>query len=403
MCASNRALYYAAVGLNWAVALAWTTRTLYWLRGSRRVPDLLAEPEPNGRPSRGAAVPKLSVIVPARNEEAAIGASLDCLLESSGIKMEILAVDDRSSDTTGAVMDAAAARASGLGRELRVLHVRDLPAGWMGKTHAMALAAEKAKGDWLLFTDADVLFREDSLARAVHFAEREGADHMVLLPTAITQSFGERMAMGFLLAMSIWGAPLWKVADPNVPKAVIGIGAFNLVRREAYDSVGGWAAVRMEVIEDLAFGYLLKRAGFRSVVATGRGLVRIRWVTSLRAVVRDLGKNAFAAFRYRPTRALAALAGASAMCVFPFAALAGRAGLRIPTAFTGGSLLALYIRFRKDAGCAPAYAATFPAAACLFLWALARSTAVTLWQRGVTWRGTFYPLDELRRNMAPLR
>jgi glycosyltransferase involved in cell wall biosynthesis len=394
-----RALYRTALALNWALALAWTARTLYWLHGWRRVPDLLAAPAPDPEPP----LPSISVIVPARNEEAAVGSCLTSLLGSTGVRLEVLAVDDRSTDRTGAIMDAAAGRGASRGKNLRVLHLRNLPAGWMGKTHAMARAAAEAHGDWLLFADADVLFRPDTLARTLRFAEEKSAAHVVLLPTAITHTPGERMVMGFFLAASIWGPPVWKVPDPDAPRAAVGIGAFNLVRREAYRAVGGWEAIRLEVIEDLALGYLLKRGGFLSYAVTGRGLLRIRWVTGARSLVRDLGKNAFAAFRYRPALAMLALLGGSALLIFPFAALLGPRALRIPSALTLASLSALYLRHRRDSGAGAAYVPTFPLAAGLLLFALARSTAITLRDGGVTWRGTFYPLHLLRSNMARLR
>ena len=132
----------------------------------------------------------------------------------------------------------------------------------------MARGAALATGEWLLFTDADVVFAEDTLARALAWLEREGADHLLVVPTVVARSAGEAMMLPFLHVLSIWGPRLWRVADPQSRDAV-GVGAFNLMRRATYEAVGGWERLRMEVIEDVRMGYLIKQAGFR--LARGDG------------------------------------------------------------------------------------------------------------------------------------
>jgi cellulose synthase/poly-beta-1,6-N-acetylglucosamine synthase-like glycosyltransferase len=130
----------------------------------------------------------------------------------------------------------------------------------------MARGAALAKGEWLLFTDADVVFAADALARALAYAERAGVDHLVVVPTLMARTAGERMMLPFLYVLSIWGPRMWRVADPRSRDAV-GVGAFNLMRRSTYDHVGGWERLRMEVIEDLRMGVVIKQSGFRSSVA----------------------------------------------------------------------------------------------------------------------------------------
>ena len=182
------------LALDWVIALLWTMRALEWRRMLPLVPDLTRTEYPYPIP-----LPSLTVIVPARNEAANIAATLRSLLAAIGVVLQIIAVDDRSTDQTGAIMEAVAQGEGGAGgRTLQVLHVAELPSGWLGKTHAMALGAQQATGEWLLFTDGDVLFHRDALRRALAYATDSGADHMVLLPTILMQSWGERMMIAFL-------------------------------------------------------------------------------------------------------------------------------------------------------------------------------------------------------------
>jgi glycosyltransferase involved in cell wall biosynthesis len=394
-----------AIGLavGWGVALLWATRAVGWLRGMSRVPDLLQQ---RPHPARGA----LSVIVPARNEGLGVGAGLRSLLVSKGVELEVIAVDDRSTDETGAVMDELTQLPEKAGVRYVVEHVDELPAGWLGKPHAMARGAARATGEWLLFTDADVVFAADALARALAYAERAGVDHMLVVPTVVTRSAGEAMMLPFLHVLSIWGPRLWRVADPQSRDA-IGVGAFNLMRRSVYEAVGGWERLRMEVIEDIRMGYLIKQAGFASRVVTGRNLVRIRWAHGGWGVVDNLTKNVFAAFRFRIGLMVAGTLATSVMCLLPFAGLvlgAGRDRAWLwPSLVSVAALAALYWRYRRFAD--PGGIATmlwlpsFPAAALLFVYAMVRSTVLTLMRDGVVWRGTFYPLRELREHVGPLR
>ena len=200
-----------------------------------RIADV-ARPEWDRKPPTPAGEPRVSIIVPARNEERDIRATLERLQELDYSNYEVIAVDDRSTDRTGKIMDEVAADAA-LRDRLRILHVSQLPVGWMGKTHAMWTAANEATGDWLLFTDADVLFKPESLRRVVAYAEAEKADHVVLFPRMIMEHAGERMMIAFFQALFVFGHRPWKVADPGAQDHM-GVGAFNMVRRPVYEAVG---------------------------------------------------------------------------------------------------------------------------------------------------------------------
>jgi glycosyltransferase involved in cell wall biosynthesis len=384
--------------IAWVIALMWMARTLTALRNLPRIPDVLdaqyASPLSNP--------PLISVIMPARNEAADIETTLRSLLALTGVRLEIFAVNDRSTDATGAIMDRIAAEESNEGKNLTVLHISELPEGWMGKTHAMAQAAQHATAPWLLFTDGDILFAHDSLLRAINLAECERADHVVIFPTLILKTSGERMMMAFFHGVSALFSRFWRIPMEGT-KESLGVGAFNLIRADVYREIGGFESLRMEVLEDLRLGFEVKRRGFRQRVAFGRDLVRVHWAKGVRGTIRNITKNFFAAFRFRVWFTLMVCAGVLLFCLEPFAALAGNWWMRSSTIVVLLMLLLLYRYYRQYTGISMWYALTFPVAACLVLYAILRSMIVTLVRGGVMWRGTLYPLAELRKNAGPLR
>jgi glycosyltransferase involved in cell wall biosynthesis len=388
-------------GASWLLAAGWLWQAVVASFGMRTLPDLC-------RRSAGAAdgaelvvgdSPLITVIVPACNEEDAIEGTLRSLLAQEGVRLEIIAVDDRSLDRTGARMDAVAAEAA-LGERnhtLRVLHITELPAGWMGKAHAMAVAARQARAPWLLFTDGDVWFDSWALALSVGYAEAERADHVVLALTLEYRSVAEEAAFAAFMALSQWSVRLWKVADAGA-KDFFGAGGFNLVRREVYERVGGFEGMRMEVVEDLRLGFTIKRAGYRQRVVVGAGLTRLRWIEGALGLVKVLEKNGFAGLRYRVGVAVAVFAGLVVQIVLPLVAIASGGWMTVAglLVFVG---IAGVIAANRSVNQASAWTAVlFAPAAAVFLFALVRSMVLTLRRNGVVWRGTVYPLDELRRN-----
>jgi glycosyltransferase involved in cell wall biosynthesis len=379
----------------WLVCLCWLYKVAEAAIGLPRIANLLLpeyDRSPKGEPS-------LTVIVPARNEAADIGDCLASLLGQDYPGLQIVAVDDRSTDQTGVIMDAVAARYP---ERLRVLHIQQLPEDWLGKTHAMALAASEVSTDWLLFTDADVLFRSDSLRRSLAYAVAAGADHQVTMPTTIIKRWDEAALLGFFQIFGMWATRPWRVADPKAKRDAIGIGAFNLVRREAYEQVGGFEALRMEVIEDLGLARRIKRAGLVQRIAFGEGLVGIHWASGAMGLVEVMTKNIFSAFRFSILLALIGCGWLGVFCVAPVLGLL-YGPTRIPAALT---LLAVWFAYRlygRFSGISSWQAALSPFAALLLIYTLLRSVVVTLWQGGIVWRGTFYPLATLRKHMRSLR
>ncbi|MHB1022486.1 MAG: glycosyltransferase [Acidobacteriaceae bacterium] len=384
--------------LAWGVALAWVWRVMAALLHLSHVPDLLRA-EYDVLPEKDGRQPTLTVIVPARNEGKDIEAALRSLLQQDYPQVQVLAVDDRSTDATGDIMDRVAAESEG---KLRVIHIRELPEGWMGKTHAMALAARQCTTDWILFTDGDIFYRPDAIRRTLAMVEKSQGDHLVVFPTMILRSWGERMMISFFQSVTIWAARPWRIADPKSKRDYIGIGAFNLIRREVYQALGGYESLRMEVLEDVRLGYKVKQAGYAQRVAFGRGLVNVHWAAGAFGIVNVLTKNMFSAFRFRPGLLVLACFWMLLFCFAPFAGIFMAGGIRLACAVTLFAVFLAYWVYAPRSGIHWIYALTYPLSTCLFIYTLMRSMLTTLVQGGVIWRGTLYPLKELRKNAGPL-
>ncbi len=389
------------VGLSWILALAWLGHAVAALRGMATLPDLCRINAGALPRLTGGDGPDLCVVVPACNEENSIEATLRSLLASTGLRLEIIAVNDRSTDRTGERMGLVAAEAEGGPHRLRVMRVDELPAGWMGKTHAMAMGAQEAKTPWLLFTDGDVVFSPRALELALRHAEAEKADHLVLAPTVILKTWGEAAIFAAMNALGGWTIRLWKVADPRARDS-IGVGGFNMIRREVYLRLGGFEAIRMEVVEDLRLGWLVKSRGYLQRVAVGPGLVCIRWLQGAWGVVHLAEKNGFAVYRYRVGMTLLASLGLAVQIVWPLLAIAAGGWAAAAGVLTYSAIAMTYHASRR-ATLTPAWLAVlFAPATAVVLYALLRSMMLALLRNGVDWRGTRYPLEELKEQAGPL-
>jgi glycosyltransferase involved in cell wall biosynthesis len=376
------------------LALAWFSRIVDAALGMPSVADV-SRPEWDRSPVLASGNPRVSIIVPARNEEETI---------------EVIAVNDRSTDSTGEILERISQNprfSQNQGetghpefRSFRVVHHRELPAGWLGKTHAMWTAANHATGDWLLFTDADVLFKPDSLRRALAYAESVPADHVVLFPQMIMKRPGEYMMIAFFQTMFMFGHRPWKVADPSTDDHM-GVGAFNLVRRRVYDEVGTYQALRMEVLDDMKLGKVVKKAGYAQRNVFGGDLISIRWAKGAMGIVNNLTKNFFAVLSFQWWRTVISACGLAFLNYGPFLGVFLAHGwARVPYAVALGSMFAIYIGMSWRSAVPPYYFLLHPVSTTLFIYTLLRSMFLTLWNDGIEWRGTKYPLDELRKGMV---
>ena len=377
------------------LALVWFSRLLDAALGMPKVADI-SRPEWDHKPA--ASPHRVSIIVPARNEDAHIAPALSTLLKLDYDNYEVIAVNDRSTDRTGEVMNQIALTPEARER-LKIIHITELPSGWLGKAHAMWTAANQANGDWLLFTDADVLFRPDVLTRALAYADSESADHLVLFPRMIMKSPGERMMIAFFQTLFVFGHRPWKVADPKT-KDHMGVGAFNLIRRRVYDAVGTYQALRFEVLDDMKLGKIVKTSGYAQRNVYGADLISLRWAHGAMGMVNNLTKNSFAILSFQWWRALLSAFALAFLNLMPFVGICIAHGwARLPYAVALASIFGIYVGMSWESDIPAYYFVLHPVGATLFVYIMLRSMILTLARGGVVWRGTFYSLDELRKGM----
>jgi cellulose synthase/poly-beta-1,6-N-acetylglucosamine synthase-like glycosyltransferase len=363
------------------------TAVTVW-RGARSIRFLADQPSLPG------SSPRISIVIPARNEERNVEEALQSVLALDYDNLEIDAVDDRSTDSTGAILERMAAA----NPRLRVVHVRELPPRWLGKNHALELGARKATGDYLLFTDADIVMEPTALRRAVGAMEADGLDHLAVSPEIERRSLLFEMFIGvFSLFFSLYVKP-WKVRDPKTRNHV-GIGAFNLVRASAWRAIGGHQRIAMRPDDDLKLGKLLKTSGFRQEMMFGRSMLRVEWYRSVSELIQGLTKNAFPGVDYRLSVVFSATVSQLTLLVWPFLALFVTSGT---TRWLNLASLAVLFTLcwlnAPLAGVRRWHGVGFPIATLLFLYILWRSALTILWNGGIDWRGTRYALADLKAN-----
>jgi glycosyltransferase involved in cell wall biosynthesis len=360
------------------------------IRHRNAIPNLPALGEP-------LTLPRVSVVVAARDEGSTIGRAVGSLLAQDYPDLEVIVVDDRSSDTTAQVLRELA----GQDRRLAVLRVDDLPAGWLGKNHALWRGADRANGEWLLFTDADVVFAPGALRQAVAYATVETLDHLTLAPHLVARGLALRAFVAFFgyAFIALWGAYL--ANDPKSKRGV-GIGAFNLVRRSAYERIGTMRALSLRPDDDIRLGRRLRGFGFRQRVLNGNRLLSVEWYPSLSAAIKGLEKSMYSSMEYRVVDAVEVLIYLGATMVWPFVGVLLLGGIdRVLLAVVVACLLAALIEtYRQSMSLrltpsALAIALLLPFSATCFAWAIVRSVYLAE-TRGVRWRGTTYPLSLLR-------
>jgi len=338
--------------------------------------------------------PRVSLVVAARDEERNLGAALDTLLTQDYPDFEVIVVDDRSTDATPAILRRKATQHECL----QIVRIDTLPAGWIGKNHALERGAQQATGTIFIFVDADIMMRSDTVSRAVSHALASRRDHIALAPDVLAPGLLLGMFIGtFMMFFSLFMRP-WKASDPR-SRRFIGIGAFNLIRAEVYRTVGGHRRIPMRPDDDIKLGKIIKAAGYSQEMLFGCGWMRVEWYPSLGALVRGLEKNSLAGVDYCVAAIIAATFVQAACFIWPFIALFFTSGLTLALNTATCTVLVMgYIETARLIGVPRWYVLGLPLTVAVFIWTLWRATFITLRDDGITWRGTHYPLAALKAN-----
>jgi len=338
--------------------------------------------------------PMLSVIIAARNEGKTLSHALDTLIQQSYPQLEIIIVNDRSSDNTAAIIDEYAARDP----RIHPIHISTLADEWLGKTHALHFASQQARGEWFLFTDADVHHSTRLWASAIHYAQEQQLDHLALLPKitsagsliqATTKAFG---------LLFLTNAKVEHIRNPDSP-AAIGVGAFNLVNAEKFKRSAGFEWLRMEVADDYGLALMLKADGGRSDIATAYEDLHIEWYPNLNAMVHGLDKNIMApGTQYKTHKLIIHPIALAALVLAPFVSL-----LTLPVAtFWPGFLSLMFVSWlcisialnKKESIW---HWVLSPIGFIVIAYIFARACFLCLLRDGIRWRGTHYARNVLQK------
>ncbi len=377
--------------------LAWTLATGVWwiliparaLWNGRRLVALSALPYE--KPERW---PSVSVLVPARNEEQTLADAVRRLCEVDYPKLEIILVDDRSTDRTGEIVQRLARQDA----RIRALRIENLPAGWLGKVHALHRGVEISRGEWLLFTDADVHLSPGVLKQAVAYCLRRKKGFLALLPRFrdTTHLVGATQTAFATLLLSLLDTE--RNSDPDSPVA-IGIGAFNLARRSHVESGEGLAWLRMEVADDLGLARMMKQRGAAIDLLSGRDSIEVDWYPTLVSMFDGVMQRLILGARYYLSLYLL-------QCLFVGFCVVAPAGLAFTLAtYTSLAWLGLAVYGipslmlklgMQNLAIQRALLWSLPIGFFLLAWGMLRSVVTCIRCGGIHWRNRVYPLRELR-------
>ncbi|MDQ6762257.1 MAG: glycosyltransferase family 2 protein [Bacteroidota bacterium] len=340
-------------------------------------------------------VPSVAIIIAVRNEEYALKEALTSVCNLNYNNYKVLVVNDRSTDDTGKILSELQA----LYKSLSIVNIETLPAGWLGKNHALYIGSKLSSEDYVLFTDADVLFHKDVLGKAIHYCLKNNLDHLTILPGIISSSSVlNSVVMTFVIMLTALQRP-W-AAKVKTSKASMGVGAFNLVKREIYNRAGTHKAIAMRPDDDLKLAASIKAAGGKADVLYGRGEIKVEWYTSVKEFINGLMKNIFSGFKYN---AFLAAGGAIGILLFfvlplPLVLIFGNNTGKILVICMFIFQLILYGNMPGSNG-KWWYAFLSIYAGVIMIYIIIKATVTNLYHGGIYWRDTFYSLKELRKNV----
>ena len=338
--------------------------------------------------------PRVSIVVAARNEARKIGDALTTMLRLDYPNYEVIAVNDRSEDGTGDILDELAKHET----KLRVVHITELPTGWLGKNYALQQGAVHTDSEYLLFTDADVHYAPGVLSRAMRYAVERDLDHLCTAPKLVHMNFLMKSMVPIFSIIFLLNMRPWEAGNKD-KSGHMGVGAFNLVRKKVFDKLKGIETIRLRPDEDVKLGKIIKAAGFRQEYVENDGMLTVEWYRNAREMIHGLEKNSFAFMEYSVIRLLAGSLISFFIFYWPIAGLfiasdtarAINALALLPPVFLS-SVIARRLEFGWWHGF------SFPLGVIPMVVAMLNSMLVTLSKNGIVWRDTFYPLELLRKN-----
>jgi cellulose synthase/poly-beta-1,6-N-acetylglucosamine synthase-like glycosyltransferase len=378
--------------LLWALVLAWTVSLVLTIYGLSRQRPLLPVSD---SPLQLSDAPAVSVIVPARNEEhRVLGDSIRSILAQDYRAFEVIAIDDRSTDNTGSILRSLAQT----DKRLHVIDGKDLPPGWLGKPHAMHQALKQAHGEWILATDADIIFEKEALRTALATARAQDADAISLIPFFQTESFWEHVMIQTWAWVTLMFTIAYRIDNPKTPGA-LGVGGFFLMRHSALARVGGYEALKNEVVEDVRLAEMIKRSGGRMLTIQAPHLLRTRMYQSFGEIWESCTRTWFSGMKFSFGFALVCAFSMYVMALMPpllalISAIAIVAGidaqlwqLFIPAMFAWLMQIAVLMMSGYRSGISAAYALTAPLGLVVLYTMLLDSSIKIQTRRGVTWKG----------------
>lgn len=383
--------------------VVWVLFGIAMFAGRRRMTLVERAPEGFALPPTDTphAAPRVSILIPAKDEGRRIADCLNSALNQNYPDFHLIAIDDRSADETGAVMDELASKNPA---KLRVVHVRqgELPAGWTGKCNALQTAVAQADGQWLLFVDSDVVLSPDALSATLRMGIEKGCDVVTLLPRLESGGFWEELIVP--LAGGACTA-LYLVALTNndhKPTIAFANGQYLLIRRDTYDAMGGHRRVRDRFCEDVEIARYLKANGKRVRISWGAELAAVRMYSSLGSIFRGWSRNFFAGSLGRPWRIMLGMAFLLLCSFSAYAALIwgayrwanpanayGAYGWLAAGVIHLGIMTAMLRIMYRWTGNRPGLALAFPLGGAMLLGIFARALWMCITGR-VEWRGTRY-------------
>ena len=339
---------------------------------------------------------KISVIIPARNEEKKLEQALRSVLSSNYPSFEVIVVNDRSTDSTSEILK----RLQNDYSTLKIVEIDNVPEGWLGKNYALQSGVSCASGNYYLFTDADVIMQKNTLRKAVSYCRLNNLDHIAVVPIINMPGLILKLfTASFIIFFNMFASP-WKAKNPK-SKKYIGIGAFNLVRSEVYKKTGGHEKIKLRPDDDMKLGKLIKSNGYKQETIFGKDLIEVNWYTSLKETFNGLLKNSYASVEYNFLNFFLSVIGLLFFCIFPFVSVFFCSGYALLANIAIILLIALrYLIISKPHNIKVWYFVSFPFMTLMFLIIYCYSVFYTIIKGKIVWKDTSYSLAELKSNIV---